>query len=104
MRTTPIRWRSEPGEHTQQRRLSGAVRADEAADAPLRDLDGAVLQRPLGPEALAQRLSRDRGGHATFSASAASSVAASRLCMAGSSRPAARALSTHRARLRPSAR
>src|SRR5437764_53058 len=53
----------------QERRFAGAVRTDERGDAPVRNVEGAVAQRPLRAEALAEAVRGEGGslGHAAFS-------------------------------------
>ena len=82
----------------EQRRLAGAVRADERGDRARRDLEVALCKGPLGAVALAEPVGlrvparrscdpRDRAGGRT--------VSEKRAAMPSSSRPAARARCTH---------
>ena len=53
------------GEHTQERRLAGAVGPDEREKAPVRDLDGHVVEDGRRPDAIRDVPRGDRrGGHA----------------------------------------
>ena len=56
----------QPDGETEQRRLAGAVRADERGHAPARDLERAVAQRPLRAVAPAEPVRLERCGHATL--------------------------------------
>ena len=54
------RWRYEPDDHPQRRRLAGAVRAEESRDRAPLELEREVVDRDDVPEPLRQRLDTDR--------------------------------------------
>src|SRR3954447_118240 len=92
--------RARPGQadgKLQQRGLAGAVRADECREGARRDLERAVAQGPARAVALAEPVADEcgRGDHATLIAAAGRTVSAKSAAIVSSSKPAARALSTH---------
>ena len=77
----------------QERRLAGAVRADERRHRARRNLERAVAERPVRAVALARAVRLERRGvaHATLETAGGRTVSAKRAAMFSSSRPAARA-------------
>ena len=62
--TAPARGAEEPGDDRDERRLAGAVRAEEREDLAARDVEVDAVHRDEGAEALRDAADRDDGVHA----------------------------------------